>query len=71
MNRAKLLKLIQGYIGMKPKDVGCDNWNKMQEKMADEIMRLAADKKNLPDNCLAQDGSTCLFDVNSCKKCEL
>lgn len=38
MERRKLIQLIQGYIGMTPKDKGCNNWNEMQQKMADEIL---------------------------------
>jgi len=40
MNRKKLTKIIQNYIGMTPKDKGCKNWSEMQEKMTDEILTL-------------------------------
>ena len=45
MKRKDLIKLIQGYIGMTPKDKGCINWSEMQEKMADEILLLQPTKK--------------------------
>jgi hypothetical protein len=32
-----LNQLIQGYLGMTPKDKGCENWTEMQSKMEEEI----------------------------------
>lgn len=29
--------LIQGYLGMTPKDKGCQNWTEMQSKMEEDI----------------------------------
>lgn len=45
MNRQELIKLLQQYLGMNPRDKGCSNWNEMQQKLADEIMIL----DNLPE----------------------
>lgn len=32
-----LTHIIQNYLGMTPKDKGCDNWFDMQSKMEEEI----------------------------------
>jgi len=32
-----LSQIIQGYIGMTPKDKGCENWTNMQSKMEEDI----------------------------------
>jgi len=38
MKRKKLIKILQTYVGMQPKDVGCNNWNEMQQQLADDIL---------------------------------
>ena len=32
-----LSHLVQGYLGMTPKDKGCENWTEMQSKMEEDI----------------------------------
>ncbi len=34
-------KIAQSYIGMTPKDKGCNTWLEMQNKMADELNEVA------------------------------
>lgn len=38
--KSKLLLIAQNYLGMTPKDKGCTNWSEMQNKMADEIIKI-------------------------------
>lgn len=40
MNKKKILKVAQNFIGMTPNDLGCENWSEMQEKFADELVQL-------------------------------
>jgi len=40
MHRKKLIKLLQRYLGMNPKELRCENWNDMQQQLADEILNL-------------------------------
>lgn len=40
MDRIKLLRILQNYLGMQPQDKNCFSWKEMQEKMADEILAL-------------------------------
>lgn len=49
INRQDLIKLFQNYVGMYPKDVNCQNWNEMQQKLADEVLKLSIPKeKDIP-----------------------
>jgi hypothetical protein len=48
INRQDLLKLLQSYIGMKPNDVSWQHWGDMQQKLADEILRLQSKEKDIP-----------------------
>lgn len=43
----KLQKIIQGYLGMQPKDKNCINWSELQEKMEREILELYAEELDL------------------------
>lgn len=45
MERQELMKVIQRYLGMTPNDLGCSHWSQMQQKMADEIMRIEMSEK--------------------------
>ena len=40
MEKKKLLKILQGYVGMTREDKGCKTWDEMQNKMADEILSI-------------------------------
>lgn len=40
MERQRLIKLLQSYIGKQPRDVGCLSWNDMQQQLADKILKL-------------------------------
>lgn len=40
MDKTELINLLQKYLGMQPKDVGCNTWGEMQIKMAGEITGL-------------------------------
>jgi len=38
INKMKNLShLVQGYLGMTPKDKGCENWTEMHSKMEEDI----------------------------------
>jgi hypothetical protein len=43
--KEKALAIAQKYLGMTPKDLGCDNWAEMNEKLADEIVSLVNKNK--------------------------
>jgi hypothetical protein len=43
----KLRNLAQNYLGMTPKDKGCVHWSEMQDKMADEMLEIIPDQKEL------------------------
>ncbi len=40
METSDIIIITQSYLGMKPKDKGCDTYGQMQEKMATEIQEL-------------------------------
>ncbi len=40
MSKTKALDIAQRYLGMQPKDLGCDTWTAMNEKLANEILAL-------------------------------
>lgn len=40
-----LTQIIQGYLGMTPKDKGCSNWTEMESKMEEEINEFISQNK--------------------------
>jgi len=43
-----LSHIVQKYLGMKPKDLGCTDWTEMQSKMEEEINAFLQEEASKP-----------------------